>query len=143
MTTVLDKIDLAALPSLPDPNWKIANHVGSGELEWGLRSVDLDVVNGHLPGSDFARIISSREPLNANVHAFLLANQNKIPSDWIGHTVVFPGTIFVDQDGNQYVCFMRKDAVLGRWIPGTTLLNSGLGGGCAIAFQNKDGQQAS
>lgn len=100
-------IDCDVNPHIPD-GWSVSHHIKQGMIAWNPDEIRLyrspcqeeRLVQGYT-----LRICVMDEAviLNACVLDFLLTNPHLIPEDWKGKTILFWGTLFEDEDGNQRV----------------------------------------
>ncbi len=106
-------------PQLPDKNWSVV-------LDSPLNGVDLSkAVFKITPIQEGTNLTVSSEKevktgLSACVLDYLLENQELIPSEWKGKSIIFTGTIFKDGGGNAlYKTLIYQD---GKWTWGKNYL---------------------
>ncbi len=105
-------VDLSSAPFIPD-GWSVEEHQKGGQFVWDPTKVRLHLDEGqtdrrYVEGHKLRKLISKKNPYNANLLDFLLKNGNQhlIPEEWKGKAVFFWGTIYRNSDGNLYVRYL-------------------------------------
>ncbi len=112
-------VDLSATPFIPD-GWSVEEHQKGGQFVWDPTKVRLHLDEGqtdrrYVEGHKLRKLISKKNPYNANLLDFLLKNGNQhlIPEEWKGKAVFFWGTIYRGSGGD--LCVRYLDWGSGRW----------------------------
>lgn len=96
-------------------NWRVVEHRPRIKLWFGFdpSNVVLVWVSDQIElrsigGRDLREILADQPVLNANDMNWILEpeNQHLIPEDWRGNNVFFWGTVYADEDNNQYVGYI-------------------------------------
>lgn len=112
----MTKINLNKKPYIPK-GWKLESHTKGGMFEWNPRAVELYLSekqkSSYIKGTELQKELKDKNPFNANLLDYLLANPDLIPDEWKGQWVFFWGTIYRRSSGNLFVRFLRWNG--GEW----------------------------
>ena len=106
----------------PFPQYKfltIEKHIGYGKLIWDASKIKLYILRSHSEGNNLdlavEKEIEEKPILNATVMCWLLQHPDLIPAEWKGKSVVFWGTIFLEEDGRRYVMCLYWNNIIESW----------------------------
>lgn len=114
-------IDCDAQPFVPD-GWTVEKHQKGGAFKWdkysqkNARYFSDGCRNGRaINGNELLEDLAGGSVLNANALDYLLENPHCIPEGWEDEYVCFPGTEYLDSDGNLCVRILYKGSASWKW----------------------------
>lgn len=95
-------IDLRAVPEMENGGGSIRSHAHKEyDRPWDFKDIILMPVTG--PAYDTLAAFEGVLVVNANPIKPILASPKAVPTDWQNVTVYFPGTVYADKGGREYL----------------------------------------
>jgi hypothetical protein len=126
-------IDLSADPFIPRA-WSVAEHIPGGMIDWSREEpqlyIDEEQKGRVVHGEILLERIRPFGPYNANLLDFFLRDGNRrfIPQEWVGKTVFFWGTKYLNHEKKSVVRYLYWDT---RGVPCAGHLRIERGCGCS------------
>lgn len=133
------RIDCSGLAPMLDSGWKLAEPSQKNEtFEFSLVNVKL-VPCGSRENKVSGEILLkelNEKALSSYVLSYLLKNQNLIPTEWQGKTIIFFGTTYWDLSSPPILAVLNMKFFDGAWDSGVSYVGDKFDGGFAIVKTN-------
>lgn len=106
-------IDCSSRPFAPNrwsicPEDQLPNRITDKDFEWNPKNLFLySSDKQRITGREFKKELESQKVLPANVLDYLFEYPELIPEEWKGKSIIFPGTIFRDFQGDQRIRYLE------------------------------------